>query len=704
VVLAALLAAAAACAPESVEVGGADRTDATSPAGFSASPGRPVLLVTIDTLRADALGSYGASTPTPTPTPALDALAATGARFPNTVAHSVLTFPSHASILTGLDPTRHGVHDNDRHRLPESANTWAERLGAAGYATAAFIGAFPLDSVFGLAQGFDLYDDYYGSGAEGLRLDERPAASVVDVAADWLTGRDGSWFAWVHVYDPHAPYAPPVPFDDGSIESAYAAEVAYVDAALAPLLDLARSHDAIVVVTGDHGESLGEHGEATHGVFAYAATLNVPLIVAGLEGMPQGVAIDERVRHIDILPTVLQAIGLSPGEMQGVSLEGVIAGLPHPQPTSYFEALTPFLDWGWAPLRGMYSGPLKYIELPLPELFDLGAPDGENANLADIRNVDLARVAGELRAHLDSAPQENAATQESPETLRRLRALGYVGNTVPDRMTAADFGPDDDPKRLIQLEGMVQQSVGALEAGDYDVAVATLRAVLDSRPTMARAYTLLARARAAQAGPAAGSEVLMEAMAKGVVTPHLLGRLAEFHLNSGRLADGAAAAEQALEQQPEDVDTLSLLATIYVEGGRLAEAETLLTRALELDPSYARLHANLGTLYLRADRAAAAETAFRSAIRFDPGMAEAHNGLGVLAVRAGDLAVAVEHWQLALRRGPAQPLVLFNLSEVLRRMGRYAEAEEAIGRYVQLRPSDADGRTLQAQIRSEAQR
>jgi arylsulfatase A-like enzyme/Tfp pilus assembly protein PilF len=658
------------------------------------------LLVTIDTLRADALGSYGAATPTP----ALDQLASDGIRFRNTVAHSVLTFPSHASILTGLDPSRHGVHDNDRHRLPESSNTWAERLGGAGYSTAAFIGAFPLDSVFGLAQGFDVYDDYYGSGAEGLRLDERPAESVVAAASSWLTEREGSWFAWVHVYDPHAPYRPPVPHDDRSIESSYAAEVAYVDTALAPLLELARSRNAIVVVTADHGESLGEHGESTHGVFAYAATLNVPLIIAGLEGQPTGTVVDERVSHIDILPTVLAAVGLGAGDMQGVSLDSVIAGAPHPDSQSYFEALTPFLDWGWAPLRGLYSGSLKYIELPIPELFDLDSAAGEADNLAETRNVDLARMAGELRAHLDSAPQENAATQESPETLRRLRALGYVGNTVPNRATAADFGPDDDPKRLIEIEKMIQLSVGALEAGDHQAAVDMLSDVLAQRPTMARAYTLLARARAAQAGPEAAAGVLLEAMAQGVVTPHLLGRLAFFHLQSGRLADGAAAAEQALEQQPDDVETLSLLATIYGQGGRAAEAEALLSRALELDPSYARLHANLGMIYLDSERPDAASTAFQTALSFDPGLADAHNGLGVLAAASGDLEAAVGHWQQALRSGPNQPFVLFNLSVVLRQLGRYPEAVEAIGRYVSLRPDDANGQALQAEIRREAQR
>ncbi len=693
----ALVASASGCAPETVTVGG---EAAALRERFVATPGRPVLLITIDTLRADALGSYGSSVATPV----LDGLAARGVRFPDAVAHSVLTFPSHASMFTGDDPSRHGVHDNDRHRLPDSANTWAERLKAAGYETAGFVGAFPLDSVFGIAQGFDTYDDYYGSSASGIQLEERLAEDVVASAMTWLDGREGSWFAWVHVYDPHAPYTPPAPYDTLYPDAGYAGEVAYVDATLAPLLELAAERDAIVIATSDHGEALGERGEATHGVFAYQSTIQVPLIMAGLEGIDPGLVVNERVRHIDLLPTVLEAVGLEPGTMQGQSLNDVIAGATRPESVSYFEALHPYLDWGWAPLRGIHAGSLKYIELPLPELYDLDSPERETRNLVDTRNVDLARMAALLGDHMAAAPSQDTATEESAEALRRLRALGYAGNAAPTQRSAADFGPDDDPKRLIHIEGRVQEAVVAMDARDHRSAVTVLESVISERPSMARAYTLLARALEESVGPGPAAIALERGMEAGAVTPHLLNRLAFYYSLTGEFEKGIAAAEEVLRDQPDDVDTLAVLATIYARVGREPESEQLLLRVVELDPTFARPHGNLGTLYLQLGRQAEAAEAFQTALDFDPNLVEAHTGLGVMAANAESYEIAVMHWSQVLRQQPNAPFALYNLGIVLSQsLGRPADALPLIERYVQIRPNDQGARALLQDLRRQVQ-
>lgn len=665
-----------------------------------AAPGRPILIVTIDTLRWDALGSYGATTATP----ALDALAGEGVRFEYAVAHAVVTLPSHASILTGLDPSRHGVHDNDGYRLSEETVTLAERLSAAGYATGAFVGAFPVDSLFGLAQGFDVYDDSYEGEQDGfsLRMVERRADEVVESARGWLEEVRGPWFAWVHVYDPHAPYAPPAPFD--ALENPYAGEVAWVDSALAPLLQEAREREAIVVVTSDHGEAFGAHGEETHGVFAYAATLRVPLIVAGLPEAPTGEVVAQRVSHVDLVPTLLAAVGeeTEAGQLQGRSLYPALRGEAYGDPFgAYFEALTPYLDWGWAPLRGIYEGDLKFIDLPIPEVYDVAADPAELENLADRRASDLHRLSQRLEGHLAgaTAPAERVAEDEA--TLERLRALGYVGSSSLRPDGSEEFGPEDDPKRLIVEGSLMQEAVRAMEGGRLGEAAALLQEVIASRPDLARAWRMLASVRSLQSGPATAAVILEEAAARGAGSPTLLSRLAQYQLEAGRLEEAEATAEAVLATLPEDVEMISLLGSIYGAQGRVAEAEAALRRGLSLDPTYARLHANRGTLMLQTGRLDEAEAAFREALSYDRSIADAHNGLGVVAAqRDGDLAAAVEHWQRALEYSPDQPRVLYNLGYTLARLGRVEPAIAAFERYLELEPDDTDARRILADLRA----
>src|SRR5947207_7595312 len=361
-------------------------------------PNQNVLLITIDTLRGDALGCYGG----PAATPALDRLAAEGVRFDVAHAHAVVTLPSHTSILTGRYPFQHGVRDNGGYRVPSNLPTIATLLKNRGYATAAFVGAFPLHSRYGLNRGFDVYDDRFGETRAPTEfvMPERPAPAVVALARTWIAAHQaGRWFAWVHVFDPHAPYAPPPPFDAQYAGRPYYGEVAATDAALGPLLDDARAGErsTMVVATGDHGEALGDHGEESHGLFAYESTLRIPLIVAELGGEVRlkpdattktfsdattGTASDATTRtfsgafsyvasafrptsasevssisarHLDILPTILEAVGQPvPSDLPGRSLlspaERREGSSPRPV---YFEAMSAMLNRGWAPLTGV---------------------------------------------------------------------------------------------------------------------------------------------------------------------------------------------------------------------------------------------------------------------------------------------------------------------------------------------------------------
>ncbi|HMB80326.1 MAG TPA: sulfatase, partial [Vicinamibacterales bacterium] len=337
---------------------------------FSQVQSRNVLLITVDTLRADALGCDGG----PARTPNIDALAASGVRFTFAHAQAVVTLPSHASILTGLYPFQHGYRQNSGYRLTPGVQTLAARLKEAGLRTGAFVAAFPLDARFGLTPGFDIYDgrfDNVGSGAEFL-LPERPATTVVARATEWIRASPEPWFAWVHVYEPHAPYRPPPPFDREYAANPYYGEVAEVDRALAPLLDLVRSGSSsarptLVVLTGDHGEALGDHGETTHGLFAYESTLRVPLIItelggaggsdgagrAGGSGRPGEVS-DQPARHVDIMPTILDALALPvPAGLPGHSLRTRADRDGGAGRASYFEAMESMIDFGFAPLDGV---------------------------------------------------------------------------------------------------------------------------------------------------------------------------------------------------------------------------------------------------------------------------------------------------------------------------------------------------------------
>ena len=411
------VATLAACTPDAPE----------SPAKEPAA--RHALLITIDTLRADALGFAGNNK---AETPTLDRLAAGGRVFDFAHAHAVTTLSSHASILTGLYPYQHGARHNGGFVLDEGFPTLATQLRDAGFATAGIVGAFPLEERFGLGRGFDLYDDDFGVGQPGdvFSYSERPGDVVVERALEWWRSREGQRrFLWLHLFEPHAPYAAPEPFGSRFAENPYLGEVATVDAYLSSLLTGfldGEEEPTLIVFTSDHGESLGEHGEETHGLFAYEATLKVPLVLWGW-GVEPGV--DSRsARHVDLLPTVLEALGVpSSGDLPGRSLLAPAAG--HPE-TSFFEALSGHLDYGWAPLRGVLEGRRKYVDLPLPELYDLHSDPVENDNL-------FPQERGAANALAQRLPSESTwppdAAEISDDERARLASLGYLGGRQPKR-------------------------------------------------------------------------------------------------------------------------------------------------------------------------------------------------------------------------------------------------------------------------------
>lgn len=713
-----LVSALSACGP-AVEKG-TTPPSASRAASGDAGAARDVLLITIDTLRADVLGYAGGPSGI---SPHLDRLAATGRTFPRAYAHAVLTLPSHASILTGLYPHQHGVRDNSGFRLA-GAETLASRLAAEGFATAAFVAAFPLDARFGLDHGFDLYDDRYPDRGEAdvFSLAERPGGEVVAPAVEWWQAHAGQRrFLWVHLFEPHNPYAPAAEHR-GRFPHPYLGEVATADALLAPLLEplMASSSEPslepqpagrrregrgaaqpLVVVTSDHGESLGEHGEMTHGLFAYDATLRVPLILWGPVvpvGEDPGLA-----RHVDLVPTVLAAVGAPPDPtLPGRSLLTPSAASDPTPRTSYFEALHAALNLGWAPLRGVVDGGsrLKYIELPLPELYDLGADPREAHNRIAERRRDAGRLDAELPTEPSWPPVKGAVTAADAEA---LAGLGYLAGTAEAKRT---YTAEDDPKRLVDLDRRMHRMHRLFADGQLAEAEAEAREVIARRGDMEATWSFLAQVLLHQ-GRSGEALVLMEEAGERGVASDALRRQHGLALAWLGRADEAVAFLEPLAADG-DPAALNSLGTALVEAGRAEVATAVLARVLQHDPDDARAHETLSMAHLALGRWAEAEAAAWRSLAADPRRAHAWNNLGVALYRRGDRAAALDAWQRSVALEPRAFDTLYNLGVKAAELGRPDLARDALERFVQEAPparyaADIDySRALLARLGGEA--
>jgi arylsulfatase A-like enzyme/Flp pilus assembly protein TadD len=650
---------------------------------FDTNPDRNVLLVTIDTLRADAVGSYGGRAHTPN----LDRLAAHGARFDFAHAHAVVTLVSHASILTGRYPYEHGIRANTGYRLSPTQATAATLLKARGFATGAFVGGFPLDHRFGLNVGFDRYDDRLGRAA-GIDSDdrERRADAVVASALGWIKGQPGKWFAWVHVFDPHMPYDPPAEAAAEFPNDPYLAEVSWTDFALGPLFDrlAAESRPTLVVVTGDHGEGLGDHGELTHGIFAYESTLRVPLIVS--EAVPgggeaaRGVVIETPVRHIDLLPTLLDAVG-APADpsLAGSSLKDVVAAGRGADRPSYFEAMMAAVARGWAPLRGVLVGREKYIDLPIAELYDLASDPEEQQNLAAAR-PDLTPVLYNTLKGFSLAPP-GQPQQETRDTIERLRSLGYISGgsgTVREKYTEKD-----DPKRLIELEQMMDRGRQAFREGRPAEAVNLLRSVIERRPDLEDAYRTLASVYWRTGRPRDAVATLELALKNGVTQREVYVVLGLYLAESGQ---PARAIELLGTLAGDDPPALVALGTAYQAAGRAADAMRTFRHLVDVDPTNGLAYENIGTIQLQSGDYKAAETSLRHALELEPTLPGVYTALGVVLASTGRKSEAIDAWKRAVDLDRRDFNALFNLTMSLAEAGRDDEARAYGERFISTAP------------------
>jgi arylsulfatase A-like enzyme len=670
-----------------------------APIAAGALHGANVLLVTIDTLRADHVGAYGSEGSL---TPTIDAFAKDGLRFERTYAHVPLTLPSHASLLTASYPTRNGVRDNGTFHLGGASPTLAESFKRLGYRTGAFVGAFVLDARFGLGRGFDLYDDRMNGSSADLEVVQRTAEQVLAPAYAWITNQSsglgaqgsgtlpgtvapgtpapspqppasslqppvsGPWFAWVHLYDPHEPYAPPEPYRSQYASEPYDGEIAYTDAALGSFVAQLRRVQALdntlVVIASDHGEALGEHGERTHGLFAYDATLRVPLVMWAPPRLRPGV-FGETMRLVDVAPTILDLIGAPPmPNVDGRSIRPFVGGeQPFDHPESYFEALNANLTRGWAPLTGVVRDRLKLIDLPIPELYDLAADPGERQNLY-AQQRDRAR---DLEARLDriaSGAAPAAPAPIDPDAEARLRALGYVVASPARRVEK--YGAADDPKQLVHLDAALDDAAAKWSRGDGDAAIETLRGVIRERPGLTMAYDRLAFILRATGRTGEAVALLDGAARAGHADRSLLRSLGSTLRDTGDLDRSATVLGDLVRGDDADLQSADALGQTYTRMGRGQLAEEMFRRVLTASPNAAATWNNLGALYLAERRPADAIDALTHAIAVNPDLATAHNGLGVAYATQGDTVRAAAEWQKALALRPGYRDAQYNLERL----------------------------------------
>ncbi|HEY6844071.1 MAG TPA: tetratricopeptide repeat protein [Thermoanaerobaculia bacterium] len=644
--------------------------------GAERPPAKPtdIILITIDTLRADSVGFAGN---TQVKTPFLDRIAAEGIVFQNAHAHNVVTLPSHTNILTGLYPYQHGVRDNAGFKLDPKHETVATMLRRAGWTTGAFVGAFPLDSRFGLNQGFDTYDDNYGKGEATVDfvIQERSATAVLDSATRWWQSNAGKRrFMWIHLYDPHAPYRPPEPFATQYARNPYLGEIAYVDDALGKALPPMLGAKTLLIVTADHGEALGDHGELTHGLFAYESTLHVPLVVWE-QGIQHRVE-TAYVRHIDIVPTILAAAGLTkPAPLPGASLFEV-----HGSRDAYFESLSASINRGWAPLTGIIHREEKFIDLPLPELYDLPHDPAEAKNLVDLqrRDVQQARdILANFHASIDVANRNI-----SPEEAARLRSLGYVsGSAAKKNYTAAD-----DPKNLVTVDQKLHDVIDAYEHHDVKRAIAIGRQVVAERPDMAAGYELLAfmLQQDEQVGDAIAT--LRKAIAVGGETQTSRVQLGLLLTETGHANE--AVAILAAVAKSDDPDALNAYGIALADERKFDEANAQFQHVLQLDSSNAPALQNLGIVALRRDDVPAAQQDLSRALELNPRLPLALNAMGVVSARQNDFDKAVDYWRRAVAIDPHQYDALLNIGRVEGHAGHMAEARAALEQFVRTAPKE----------------
>jgi len=624
-----------------------------------------VLLITIDTIRADHVSATEGS-----PTTHLARLAKRGAFFEQAVVQVPLTLPSHACILTGAYPETNGVRDNGGFVLSKDVPTLASEAKTAGLRTGAFVGAAILNHRFGLNRGFDVYND---DTEEEKRLKKLPGV-VSEIRAEVVSRRGIEWLEsayaegiggtagkrfllWLHYYDPHVPYDPPEPFGSRFAKDPYTGEIAYTDAQIGRVFDWLRNknleNQTLVFVLGDHGESLGEHGEYTHGVFLYDATMRVPMLVAG-PGIAPGQRLKQQVRSIDVMPTILAYLGLSKGpRAEGESLLPLLTENRAVRTTySYMETLYPKTAMNWSELRGVRAEDWKLVVSPKPELFQLTQDPGEKTNVISEHPQEVDRLTKRVW-EVAGRPEGAKTIRVTPlddQTRKELESLGYLNVHRQKEIKMDMSGPD--PKDRLQVLEVMEKTGQLMNHDRFSEAIPSLVRVVALDPQNPMLYSRLALAyeRTGQYRKAMGT--YREAIEKNVSNDATYAELGELHIRLGEMEQAIAAMEQASKLNASNLQNLTNLANAYMQSGKPKDAERTLAAVLAQNANHAAAHNLMGVLLITKGQAAAARGHFEQAVAGDPELAEPYMNLGLLAQNAGQTAEAIRYYSMFLEKAP----------------------------------------------------
>jgi arylsulfatase A-like enzyme/tetratricopeptide (TPR) repeat protein len=673
------------------------------------APDRPdVLLLTLDTTRADRLGCYGGD---PSATPVLDGLARRGVVFLRAYTHVPVTLPSHASLLTGATPAHHGVHDNGTFVLDGRFPTLAEAFARAGYRTGAFVSSVILDRRYGLARGFSQYSDQIDTGEGEEVLAQRPAGATVDQALAWLD-RDSAVpvFAWVHLYDPHNPYTPPEPFASRFAGRPYDGEVAYMDAEIGRLLGVwaSRKRPLLVAAVADHGESLGEHGEPTHAYFIYGATQHVPLILSFPGALPSGRQVEPLVRTVDLAPTLLEIARLAlPDGLEGRSLVPLISGRSGTSPGPvYQESYIPRLWWGAREILGIRSGPWLYVRSPRPEIYNVEEDPAETVNLAAERPGEIERLGALLDGIVPPGDPLTGKTQIDAETARRLRALGYLGGSGEAVASPSEDLPD--AKDIAGLLGPVADGQSFVENGDFAKALEAFHRAAETAPRSTVLRGWIARALLGLKRYDEAHEAYRELRDEHPGDEGYRIGMARARFRQGRKQDALALVREGLQAFP-DSSGLHLNAGIILEDSRrLEEAEAAYRTAVELGPRDLQPRLFLATFYDRQGRLDDAASQHEAIVAASPSSRHGRHSakrlatLGEALARERKLASARMAYLAATSAGTPEEAVFLNAALVCYQLGKRHESLELLRRGLGAFPKSADLHYRLARLLDEA--
>src|SRR5437868_9733938 len=618
-----------------------------------------VVFITIDTLRPDHLGCYGDKQ---IRTPNIDALAADGTRFERAYTAVPVTLPSHTVIFTGTYPTLSGVHDFAANKLSPTQATLASVLKDNGYTTGAVIGSAVLDSRFGLNHGFDFYYDHFDfNPLQESNLDEmeRPGNIVADVTLDWLSKNyQKKFFLWMHLYDPHYPYRPPAPYSEEYRDRPYDGEIAFADAQVGRLIEFLKNkglyQNTLIILSGDHGESLGEHGEKTHGFFIYNATLHVPLIIHLPMGVHAG-TVPNLVNLADLMPTVLDALNIQiPAQVQGQSLLPLMSPKKDTARSLYAETFLPRLHFNWSELRGVETETYHFIDAPKPELYDLRKDPGETHNLFGEKKA----VTAEMRVRLAKLIQQYTAGQElaektglDPALMERLKSLGYAGFSGGSN-SGANIHALPDPKDRIQTYELFSDAMADSQHGQYAESIEKLNAALKTDPDS--------------------------------VPGHYLQGLNYYRTHE--FPKSVAEFERVMQLSPDYALAAFQLGLAYGRNGDFDKSISTLKRALELDPTNFDAAYNAGVAYLQKKMVPEAVAAFRKSLEIAPDYALAHRSLGEVLLYQGQTENALIELHRAAELAPDDQRTHLALAQALKAKGLDEQAQEEIHKAQQLQP------------------